>query len=113
MNLGEGRVGEKRTSLVSAIGRCDVAAARIGRQIEHISISPAGEHDCICCMPFHFPGAQASSNDSLGLAIDDRQVEHLRVWKHLHRAGGDLATERLVAAKQELLAGLSTSVKGP
>ena len=47
MNLCEAGIGEERASFVSAIGGGDVAAARIGREIKHISVSPGGEHDGI------------------------------------------------------------------
>ena len=45
------------------------------------------------------------------MAIDNHQIEHLGLRKHLHRAGGDLAAKRLVAAEQKLLAGLAARVK--
>jgi len=98
MNLGECWIGEERASFVSAIRCCDVAAARVGRQIEHVSVSSAGEHDCIRCVPLYFSRAQIPSDDSLGLFIDDHQVEHLCEWKHLHRSRGDLTAQRLITA---------------
>src|SRR6476646_12273467 len=113
MNLCERWIGKERAFFVSAIGRCDVAATRISGQIEYVSISPAGEHDCIGCVSLHFSRAQVPSDDSFGLSIDDYQVQHLCVWKHLHRASGDLAAERLITAYQELLARLAARVKSP
>src|SRR4029077_5748843 len=98
MNLCEGWIGEKRASFVSAICCCHVAPACVGRQIEHVAVSTAREHDGIRCVPFHFSRAQVSSDNSLGLTIDDHQVEHLCEWKHLHHARGDLAAERLITA---------------
>src|SRR6478735_8998492 len=98
MNLCERWIGKERAFFVSAIGRCHVAATRISGQIEYVSISPAGEHDCIRCVPLHFSRAQVPSDDSLGLATDDHQVEHLCVWQHSYGAGGDLPAERLITA---------------
>src|SRR4029077_18328801 len=98
MNLCERWICEERASFVSAIGRCDVTATRVCRQIEYVAISSAGERDGVGCMPLHFSRAQVPSDNSLGLSIDDYQVQHLCVWKHLHRARGDLATKRLVTA---------------
>src|SRR5262245_38823212 len=98
MNLREGWLSKKRASFVSAIGRCDVAAASIGRQIEHVYVAAASEHDCIRRVPCHFSRAQVPSDDSLGLAIDDHQVEHLCVRKHMHSSRGDLAAQRLITA---------------
>ena len=45
------------------------------------------------------------------MPIDDYQVEHLSVWKHLHTARRDLAAKRLITTKQELLTGLSARIK--
>src|SRR5215510_5988826 len=98
MNLSEGWVGKKRASFVSAIRRCNVAAASVCRQIENVSVAPAGEHNCIRCVPFHFSGEQISSDYSFGMAIADHQIEHLCVRKHLHRARGDLPAKCLVTA---------------
>src|SRR5512132_3788327 len=113
MTLCEGWIGEERASFVCAIGRCDVAAACVGRKIEHVSVSPAGEYDCIRCVPLHFSRAQVPSDDSLGLATDDHQVEPLGVWQHSHGAGAGLPAERLITASQELLARLAARVKSP
>src|SRR5258705_13644477 len=96
MNLCEGWIGKKRASFVGAIGRCDVAAACVGRQIEYVSVSPAGEHDGDRCVPLHFSRAQVPSDDSLVLATDDHQVEHLCVWQHSDVAGGVLPPECLL-----------------
>ena len=46
------------------------------------------------------------------LPSDDDQLEHLVAGEHRHRAGGDLALERLVGADQQLLAGLAAGVEG-
>ena len=62
-------------------------------------------------MPDDFAGDQIARDDSLGVAIDQDEVEHLGLRKHLHGAGGDLAAERLISAEQELLAGLAAGVK--
>jgi hypothetical protein len=60
-----------------------------------------------------FSGTQAPGHDSLGVSVDNHQVEHFRLGKHLHRAGRDLAAKRLITAQQKLLTGLSTGVEGP
>ncbi len=55
--------------------------------------------------------AQVAGDDSLGVSIDDHQVEHLRLRKHPHGARGDLTAERLITTEQKLLTGLSARVK--
>jgi hypothetical protein len=57
-------------------------------------------------------GDQVADDDAAGLAVDDDEVEHLGAREHLHRAGADLALERLVGAEEELLAGLAAGVEG-
>src|SRR5262249_16598787 len=98
MNLCEGWIGKQRASFVSAIGSCHIAAARIGRQIVHVAVPAAREHDGIRSKSLHFSRAQVPSDDSLGFPVDDYQGEHFCVWEHLPRARGDLATQRLVTA---------------
>src|SRR5262245_45758404 len=98
MNLGEGWIGEERASFVGAIRRCHIAATRVGRKVEHVSVATAGESDGICRVPLRSSRTHSSSDNSLGLAVDNHHVEHLRVWKHPHRAGSDLAAQGLVTA---------------
>ena len=47
------------------------------------------------------------------MTVDKHEIEHLGLRKHLHRAGSDLAAERLVAAEEKLLAGLAARIKRP
>src|SRR5690349_22734818 len=98
MNLCEGWIGEECASFISAIRRRHVAATRIRRKIEHVAVAAAGQYDGVRCVPLDFSRAQISSDDSLGLLINDHQVEHLCERKHLHSARGDLATQRLITA---------------
>ncbi len=45
------------------------------------------------------------------MTVEKDQVEHFSARKHFHRAEADLAAERLIRAKQQLLAGLSARVE--
>ena len=58
MNLREAGIGEERAFFVGAIGGGDVAAARVGREIKHVSVSAGREHDGIGRVPFDFSGAR-------------------------------------------------------
>src|SRR5438132_11654271 len=106
MDLGETRIGKKRAFFVGAIGRRDVAAARVGREIKNISVTAGREHDRIGCDVVDPTGAQISSDASLGMSFDNYDVEHFGLMKHLHDAGGDLQAACLITAKQMLLDGL-------
>src|SRR5438445_185284 len=65
MNLGEGWVCKERASFVSAICCGHIASARIRREIKHVAVSAAREHDRIRSVPLDFSRAQVSSDDSL------------------------------------------------
>ena len=47
------------------------------------------------------------------MSLDNDEIEHLCLRKHLHGTGCDLPTKRLITTEQKLLTGLSTRVKGP
>ena len=63
-------------------------------------------------MGLDLPGHHVADHDAAGLAVDHDQLEHLVPGVHRHRAGGDLALQRLVRADQQLLAGLAAGVEG-
>src|ERR1700730_14363951 len=111
MDLRETGIGEERAFLVSAICGGDVAAARIGRKIKDVAVSAGGEDNGIGGVPVDLTGNEIARDNSLGVAVDNHQIEHLGLWKHLHGAGGDLPAKGLVTAEQKLLTGLATRVK--
>src|SRR5204863_2523719 len=100
MNLSETGVRKQCPLFISAISGGHIAAARVRREIKSVSVTAGGEHDRIGRVIVDLAGAQIARHDSLGMTIDKHQVEHLALWKHLHRAGGDLATKRLVTTKK-------------
>ena len=112
VNLRVAGIGEERALLVGAIGGGDVAAAGVGREIKNVAVAAGGEDDGIGRVPADFAGDQIADDDALGVAVDDDEIEHLGLRKHLDGAGGDLPAERLVGAEQKLLAGLAAGVKG-
>ena len=111
MNLREAGIREKRALLISAISGGDIAAARIRRKIKNVAISAGGEHDSVRRMPVDFSGDQVARDDSFGMSVDQDEIEHLRLRKHLDRAGGDLSAKRLITAEQKLLPGLAACVE--
>ena len=62
-------------------------------------------------MRLELAGDQVAHDDAARLAVDDDQVEHLAAREQRHRAGVDLAHQRLVGAEQQLLAGLAARVE--
>src|ERR1700757_4003955 len=110
MNLREGWIGKKRSPFIGAISGCDIGPARIGREIINVSVPTGSEHDRVGRVFVKVSRAQAACDDSLGLSIHNYQIEHFRLWEHLHCAGCDLAAERLITTEQQFLAGLAARV---
>src|SRR5581483_6415984 len=111
MDLGETRIGEERPLFVGAIGRGHIAAPRIRRKVKDISVTSGGKHDRIAGEHLDFSSAKASGDDALRVTIDDDEIEHLGLGKHLHRARRDLARQRGITPEQQLLAGLAARIK--
>ncbi len=111
MNLRVTGIGEERPFFVGAIGRGDVAAARIGREIENVSVAAGREDDGVARVRLDLSGDQASCDDPFGVSVDQNEIEHLRLRKHLDGAGCDLAAQRLIGAEEKLLARLPPRVK--
>src|SRR6059058_1270331 len=96
MNLGETRIGKECSLFVGAVGGGNIAAARIGRQIKHVAVAAGGQHNRVSREPLNLTSPQTASDDALGVAVHQYQVEHLRLRKHLNGAGRDLSAQRLV-----------------
>src|SRR5207248_6517707 len=105
MDLGETGVSEQCASFVGAIGCGDVATPRVSRKIKDIAIPAGREHDRISSKALNFTSAQAAGDDAFGVSVNQYQVEHFGLGKHLNSAGFDLTTKRLITTKQQLLAG--------
>ena len=56
MNLGVAGIGEERAFFVGAIGGGDVAAARVGREVEDVAVAAGREDDRIGRVPDDFAG---------------------------------------------------------
>src|SRR2546430_2159165 len=76
-----------------------------------LPVAAGGQHDCVGRDVVDLTSAQIAGNNSLGVSIDDDDVEHFGLGKHLNGAGGDLAAERLITAKQKLLPSLTARIK--
>src|SRR6266487_5401149 len=86
MNLGEARIAEEGTPFVSAIGRGDVAAARVGRKKKNIAVTPGRENYGVAREGLDFPCTKIAGDDALGMTVNQNKVEHLGLRKHFHRA---------------------------
>ena len=92
--MGETGIGKERALFVSAISGGDVATARVGREIKNVSVTAGGEHDRVAGDVVDLTGAQIAGDDSFGVTVDDDDIEHFGLGKHLYRAGGNLSAKR-------------------
>src|SRR5436305_480494 len=68
---------------------------RVGKiEINNISVATGRKHNRVACDVVDLTSPQISGDDSLGVSIDDHDVEHFGLGKHLDCAGSDLAAER-------------------
>ena len=92
--------------------RGDVAAHRVGREVEDVAVAARGEDDDVGQVRLDGAGDHVAGDDPAGLAVDHDELEHLVTRVRRHGAGRDLALERLVGTDQELLARLASGVEG-
>ena len=98
MNLRETGIREERTFFVGAISRGDVASARVRRKIKNVAVAAGRKDDGVRGMGADFSRDQVARDDAFGVPIDENQIEHFRLRKHLDRAGGNLPTKPLIRA---------------
>ncbi len=113
MNLRVAGIGEERAPLVGAPGGGDVAAFRVGREVEDIAVAAGGKDHAIRRVRGDRAGDHVAHDDAFGVAVHDHEIEHFGARKHLHRClRRSAVAERGVGAEQKLLAGLAAGVKG-
>ena len=56
VDLGVTWVGKSSAALVSPVGSRDIAPHRIRREVENVSVTTAGENNCISRMAGYFAG---------------------------------------------------------
>ena len=113
MDLGVAGIGEVRALAMRAPGGGDVAAHRVGGEVEHVAVAAGREHHRVGEMGLDLTAHHVPDHHATGLAVDDDHFEHLVPGVHLDRAGGDLPLQGLVGADQQLLAGLAAGVERP
>ena len=91
----------------------DVAAHRVGGEVEDVAVAAGGEHHDVGGVGLDRAGDHVAGDDAAGLAVDHDEVEHLVTRVRRHGAGRHLALERLVGADEQLLAGLAAGVERP
>jgi hypothetical protein len=90
-----------------------VRVPRVGGEVEDVPVSAGRQHDRVADERLDLSRDQVARDNPAGAAVDDQEVQHLRVWMHFHRAASDLPLERLIRAQQQLLASLAARIKRP
>ena len=111
VNLRVTGVREVSAFLVRTPRRGDVAAHRIGGEVEHIAVAAGAEQHRIARVGFDFTGDEVARDDALRMAVHGHHIEHLRARIHLHTACGDFLVQSRVSTEQELLTRLAASIK--
>ena len=112
VDLGEARVGHQCATAGGAPCRHDITAHGVGGEEEDIAVAAGCQNNRIRRVAGDRAGIQIADNDALRVAIDLHEIEHLGARKHFHSALVDFLFQSLIAADQELLAGLAAGVEG-
>ena len=111
MDLRKAGIGEEGSLLVALPGGGTVGIHRIGGKEIGISVAAGSEHHRMGAETLDFTGHEVAGDDSLGLAVDDHEVQHLVTGIALDGSCGDFLVQGSIGAEQELLAGLSAGIE--
>ena len=93
MDLREARIGEERTTTIRTVGRGHVATHRVGREVKSVPVASARQDHRISRVGLDFPGHHVAGDDSLSVAVDQDEIEHLVARMHFYRARGNLMAQ--------------------
>ena len=112
MDLREAGICEICTLAVALHSSGTVAVHSVGGEEIGISITAGGNHHGVCAEPFELAGDQVAGDDTLSLAVDDDEVEHLVTRIALYGTCGNLLVEGCIGTQKELLSGLTAGIEG-
>ncbi len=101
----------ERAALVRPPRRGDVRRLGVGREEEDVAVPAGGEHHRVRGERRDRAGDEVPGDDPAGAPVLRHEVEHLGAGVQLDVAEVHLASERLVGAEQQLLAGLTARVE--
>ena len=111
VNLRVTRIRKVRTATMRTPYCCAIRRFCVRRQIEDICVAAGAEDHSVAGVGFNRSTHKVACDDSLGLPVNDYEIEHFVAWKHLHAAECDLPFERLECAEEKLLARLPAGVE--
>jgi hypothetical protein len=111
VDLRVARVAERGALLVRAPDGGDVAALRVGREVEDVAVAARRQDDRVSRVRLEQAVRQVAGDDAARLAVHQHQLQHLVARVHRDLAQADLPLQRLVGAEQELLARLAARVE--
>ena len=112
VNLYKTRICEESSLLITLDNRRTVAVHRVGGKEIRIAVSAGRDNYGMRAITLDFTCYKISHNDAARFAVDQNNVKHLATIIRFHRSGGNLAVQRAVRAKKQLLTGLTARVKG-
>jgi len=106
-------VAEAGALLVGAPDGGRVRSLGVRRQVKDVGVTARGQHDGVGDVNAQLAGHHVAGDNAARRSVNDNDVQHVMAVEHFHRAGVDLAFERLVAAEQKLLARLPARIERP
>src|SRR5690606_10948986 len=91
MDLRVAGICEVGAALVASPRRGHVAAFRIGREVEGISVPPRAQQHRVRGMSLQFAGRQVAADNTPSDSVNHHQVEHLPAGKDLRLTEGGLS----------------------
>ena len=111
VNLSEAGIGEIRAFLIALNRGGAVAVHSVRRKEICIAISSGCDDDRVCSETFEFTCNEIAGNNSLGLSVDDYEIEHFVTGIALYRSCCNLLVESCIGTEKKLLSGLSAGIE--
>ena len=112
VDLREAGVCEESALAVGLHRGGAVGVHRVRGQEIGISVTTGSEDHGVGAEALDLTGHEVAGDDTLRLAVDDDEVQHLVARIALHGAGGDFLVQGRISAEKQLLTGLSAGVEG-
>ena len=111
VNLSESEVGQVGAFLECLDSGRTVATHGVGAQEECTAVTTGGQNHGVCGVALELTCDEVAHDHTACAAVDHYDVKHLAAVEALDGAFLDLAVERCVGAKQQLLAGLALGIE--
>jgi len=111
MNLRKARISEICTLLVALPCGGTIGIHGISREEEGTAVASGSDYYGMRAESLELTGNEVAGDDTLGLAVDDDEVEHLVARITLYSPGRDLTVKSCICAEKKLLASLASGIE--